>query len=42
MSEGHNNVVLALLRRIESKIDRLAGDMREVKSRLDVLIAKAK
>ncbi|MEQ8325949.1 hypothetical protein [Parvibaculum sp.] len=37
MAESPDNLVLTYLRRIDEKVDRLAEDMREVKSRLGIL-----
>jgi polyhydroxyalkanoate synthesis regulator phasin len=37
MTDGPENLVLTCLRRIDEKVDRLAEDMREVKSRLGIL-----
>ncbi|MBA4209968.1 MAG: hypothetical protein C0454_10605 [Parvibaculum sp.] len=37
MVESPENLVLTYLRRIDEKVDRLAEDMREVKSRLGIL-----
>lgn len=37
MAESQDNLVLTYLRRIDEKVDRLAEDMREVKSRLGIL-----
>lgn len=37
MVEDPENLVLTYLRRLDEKIDRLAEDMREVKSRLGIL-----
>lgn len=37
MTDGPENLVLTYLRRIDEKVDRLAEDMREVKSRLGIL-----
>lgn len=37
MAESPDNLVLTYLRRIDEKVDRLAEDMRKVKSRLGIL-----
>lgn len=37
MAESPENLVLTYLRRIDEKVDRLAEDMREVKSRPGIL-----
>ena len=37
MSDGPDNLVLALLRRMETKLDKLSLDMIEVKERLGFL-----
>lgn len=37
MAESPENPVLTYLRRLDEKVDRLAEDMREVKSRLGIL-----
>ncbi|MBC7103118.1 MAG: hypothetical protein H5U13_07845 [Parvibaculum sp.] len=37
MTDGPESLVLTYLRRIDEKVDRLAEDMREVKSRLGIL-----
>lgn len=37
MAESPENLVLTYLRRLDEKVDRLAEDMREVKSRIGIL-----
>jgi predicted nucleic acid-binding Zn-ribbon protein len=37
MVEDPENLVLTYLRRLDEKVDRLAEDMREVKSRIGIL-----
>jgi len=37
VTEEPENLILVYLRRLDTKIDRLADDMREVKSRLGML-----
>lgn len=37
MSEGPDNLVLIYLRRIDEKVDRIADDIRELKTRVGIL-----
>lgn len=37
MSDAPDNMVLAFLRRLDEKVDRVSDDMREVKGRLGIL-----
>lgn len=37
MAETPDNLVLALLRKLDTKVDRLGEDMRDVKTRLGLL-----
>ena len=37
MSDHPDNIVLALLRKLDGKVDRLGSDMGEVKERLGIL-----
>ena len=37
MADSPDNLVLALLRKLDAKVDRLGEDMREVKTRLGLL-----
>ncbi|MDP2123014.1 MAG: hypothetical protein Q8J92_01405 [Parvibaculum sp.] len=40
MADDPENPVLTYLRRIDERVDRLAEDMREVKSRLGILVSQ--
>jgi DNA anti-recombination protein RmuC len=37
MSEQNDNLVIALLRKIDAKVDQLGADVREIKNRLGIL-----